>query len=186
MTPEVRVQRGNRLVAEEFFDPICQLYDQVFSRPPFHWTDDESRHHRELLISLKDDPTFGIVTAEASTQLVGFAYGYALGADTRFWQNFVEPLPEELTQEWPGRTFILIDLAVDAAWRGQGLGRELTQTLLTSRSEQRAVLSVQPAATDTHAFYMHLGWHKVGQKNMPPGVAVPLFDIYAIELGFQP
>ncbi len=186
MAPEVRVQLGNRLLAEEFFDPICQLYDQVFSRPPFHWTDDESQHHRELLASLKDDPSFGIVTAEAAVQLIGFAYGYALAADTRFWQNFIEPLPEVLTREWPGRTFILIDLAVDEAWRGRGLGRELTQTLLASRSERRAVLSVQPAATDTHAFYVHLGWHKVGQKKMPPGVVVPLFDIYAIELGPQP
>jgi GNAT superfamily N-acetyltransferase len=87
---------------------------------------------------------------------------WPLGPDTRFWQNFIEPVPEELSREWPGRTFILVDLAFDEAWRGQGLGRELTQKLLASRREQRAVLSVQPTATDTQAFYVHLGWRKVG------------------------
>lgn len=186
MTAEVQVRLGGRSMAEMLFDPICRLYDLVFSRPPFVWTDEESQHHRDLLARLMDEPSFGIVTAEAAGRLVGFAYGYALAPDTRFWQNFIEPVPEELTREWPGRTFILIDLAVDEAWRGRGLGRKLTEGLLASRSEQRAVLSVQPTATDTQAFYVHLGWQKVGRQTMPPGVVSPLFDIYVTELMSQP
>jgi len=186
MTADVSVQLDGRALAEELFEPTCELYDQAFSRPPFLWTDEESQHHRELLTSLKEEPSFGIVTAEASGQLVGFAYGYQLRPDTRWWQSFLESLPAELTDEWPGRTFALIDLAVDESWRGKGLGRELTETLLASRSEQRATLSVQPTATDTQDFYVHLGWRKVGRKQMPPGVVSPQFDIYMVELAPQP
>jgi ribosomal protein S18 acetylase RimI-like enzyme len=182
----IRIQTGGRADAERLYEPICALYDQVFSQPPFRWTDDESQHHRELLSSLMTEPTFGIATAESGGHLAGFAYGYQLRPDTRWWQNFLEPVPDELAQEWPGRTFALIDLAVDQAHRGQGLGRELTEMLLESRAEQRATLSVQPTATGTQAFYVHLGWRKAGRKKMPPHVVSPFFDVYVVELPPQP
>jgi ribosomal protein S18 acetylase RimI-like enzyme len=178
----IQVQVGSRADAARLFEPICKLYDLVFSQPPFRWTDEESQHHREFLSSLMENPTFGIATAEADQQLVGFAYGYQLPPDTRWWQNFLEPVPGDVAREWPGRTFALIDLAVDHAWRGHGLGRKLTGMLLASRDEQRATLSVQPTATDTQAFYVHLGWRGVGRKKMPPGVVSPFFDIYVVDL----
>lgn len=186
MTFPVSIKIGGRADAERLFEPICILYDQVFSQPPFRWTDEESQHHRELFASLMNEPTFGIATAEASQQLVGFAYGYQLRPDTRWWQNFLEAVPDDIAREWPGRTFALIDLAVDETWRGQGLGRKLTDALLTGRTEQRATLSVQPTATDTQAFYVHLGWRKVGRKEMPPGIVSPFFDIYVAEIEPQP
>ena len=186
MPPPIRVHLGTPATAEQLFEPICTLYDQVFSQPPFRWTDEESQHHRDLLTGLMKEPTFGIVIVEAGDQLVGFEYGYQLRPDTQWWQNFLEPVPDDVTRESPGRTFALIDLAVDERWRGQGLGRKLTETLLASRIEQRATLSVQPTATDTQAFYVHLGWHKVGRKQMPPGVVSPFFDVYVVELRPQP
>lgn len=186
MTITARVHLGTLATAERLFEPICTLYDQVFSQPPFRWTDEESQHHRELLSSLMKEPSFGIATAEAGEQLIGFAYGYRLRPGTQWWQDFLERVPDDTAREWPGRTFALIDLAVDGAWRGQGLGRILTETLLRSRSEQRATLSVQPTATDTQAFYLHLGWRKVGRKQMPPGIVSPFFDVYVVELRPQP
>jgi ribosomal protein S18 acetylase RimI-like enzyme len=129
-------------------------------------------------------PTFGIATATG--HLIGFAYGYQLPPDTKWWQNLSEPIPDALAQEWPGRTFALIDLAVDQAWRGQGLGRNLTEKLLEGRGEQRATLSVQPTATETQAFYVHLGWRLIGRKQMPPAVVSPFFDVYVVDLRAQP
>jgi ribosomal protein S18 acetylase RimI-like enzyme len=186
MSVGVSVQLGTSATAEKLFDSICTLYDQVFSQPPFHWTDEESQHHRDLLASLMKEPSFGIATAETGDQLVGFAYGYTLRPDTQWWQNYLEPVPDEVAHEWPGRTFALIDLAVDERWRGHGLGRKLTEVLLASRTEQRATLSVQPTATGTQAFYVHLGWHRVGRKRMPPGIVSPFFDVYVVELRPQP
>jgi ribosomal protein S18 acetylase RimI-like enzyme len=186
MSAHLSVHLGTAATAEVLFEPICALYNQVFSQPPFRWTDEESQHHRQLLTTLRQEPTFGIATAEAAGQLIGFGYGYTLRPDTRWWANFTEPLPEELTRERPHRTFALIDLAVHQAWRSKGIGRQLTEILIASRTEQRATLSVQPTATDTQAFYVHLGWRKAGQKRMPPGVVSPLFDIYTLELRPQP
>src|SRR6266700_4816235 len=87
MSADLSVQLGTATTAEILFEPICTLYDQAFSQPPFRWTDEESQHHRELLASLMNEPTFGIVTAETSQHLVGFAYGYQLRPDTQWWQN---------------------------------------------------------------------------------------------------
>ena len=182
MGDHVTVQLGKPATADTLFESICALYDDVFSQPPFRWTDDESSHHRDLLRHLRSEPSFGIATAERGGQLVGFAYGYTLPSNTKWWTEFTHPIPSGLGDEQEGRTFALIDLAVRSSSRRQGLGRRLVDTLLASRREERATLSVQPAATETHSFYRNLGWTKVGTKNMPEGVVSPFSDIYVTPL----
>jgi|SRR5882757_2497633 len=186
MPESVSVNLRSAAEAERLIDPICNLYDETFSASPFVWTDDESSHHREMLRSLLTEPSFGIATAEVQSTLVGFAYGYTLSPNTRWWQGFQETLPAELTEERPGRTFALIDLAVQARWRTRGVGRQLVDTLLDSRNEERATLCVQPTAAAAQAFYDRLGWQKVGQKDMPSGAVSPSFDVYVVELGDRP
>jgi hypothetical protein len=44
-------------------DRICDLYDEVFSQPPFFWRADESQLHRGRLLRLLDDPSFGVTLA---------------------------------------------------------------------------------------------------------------------------
>ncbi|WP_353963920.1 GNAT family N-acetyltransferase [Nocardia implantans] len=87
-----------------------------------------------------------------------------------------------MTQEWPGRTFAVIELAVRESARRHGLGRRLLDILLDSRPEQRATLAVQSQAADAHAFYRAIGsWHLVGRQDTPTFVS-PEFDIYVREL----
>lgn len=186
MSRPVNIDLCSASEAERLIDPICDLYDETFSAAPFVWTDDESDHHRKMLRSLLTEPSFGIVTAKENGKLVGFAYGYTLPVTTRWWIGFHETLPPELTKERDGRTFALIDLAVQERWRTQGVGRQLIDTLLASRSEERATLSVQPTATGTQAFYNRLGWQKVGRTDAPPGAVSPAFDVYVIELCSRP
>ena len=182
MASDVTTQLGDGALGDGLFEPICTLYDQVFSQSPFLWSNEESGRHRALLGRLKNESSFGIATVQIAEQLVGFAYGYQLHPNTAWWQNYLEPLPDELTHEWPGRTFALTNLAVETTWRGQGLGRKLIERLLASRTQQRATLLVQPAATDTQAFYQHLGWRKVGRRQMPLGAVSPQYDVYVLEL----
>jgi len=178
---------GDGQRAAELLDPICALYDAVFSRPPFHWTAQHSEQHRERLEQLVSNPTFGLATAQADDgRLVGFAYGVALKPDTRWWHGFTEPLPAEVTEEWSGRTFALIDLAVAVERRRQGIGRGLLELLLGSRREQRATLSVQPVAADTQAFYERLGWRLVGRVAGAPGESSPWYDVYVLPLQLKP
>jgi ribosomal protein S18 acetylase RimI-like enzyme len=168
------------------FDPICELYDMVFSQPPFSWTSERSAAHRKDLERLLARPLFGAATAHVDTELVGFGYGAPLQPDTHWWQGAVAPLPRELTAEWPGRTFAVIDFGVRPGYRRQGIGRALLDVLLAGREEERATLAVRPTATDAQAFYQHTGWRKVGRVAGAPGQPAPFFDLYVIRLGTKP
>lgn len=171
-------QVGGAAVATDHMDAICALYDDVFSRPPFHWRDDESLMHRDRLAHLLTDSSFGIVVALAQETLIGFAYGFTLSADTQRWKHVTKPLPTETAREWPGRTFMLFDFAVLTHARGKGVGRTLHDRLLGSRPEQRATLTVQPTAADTKSIYEHWGWYEVGQMEGGETAAAPIFDVY--------
>jgi ribosomal protein S18 acetylase RimI-like enzyme len=172
------VHAGGPNLAAAHLDTICNVYDDVFSRPPFFWRDDESVLHRQRLDQLLTDATFGITVALAHEDLVGFAYGFMLPATTRRWSSLTSTLPDATTREWPGRTFMLFDFAVLTAARGRGVGKTLHDELLASRAEQRATLTVQPTATDTKAIYQHWGWRQVGQMEGGPTAAAPMFDVY--------
>jgi len=183
---DVTLALGDGRRAVELLEAICALYDAVFSQPPFRWTDEESAHHRQSLVGLARNPTFSLVTAQTGEVLVGFAYGICLPPTTGWWQGFQEPLPPELTSEYDSRTFALIDLAVDEIHRGQGLGRQLLDLLLGSRSEERATLCVQPTATETQAIYEHLGWQRVGRKDAGSNAVSPFWDVFVLPLQTKP
>jgi GNAT superfamily N-acetyltransferase len=175
---KLRIELGGAPLGLSLLNPICDLYDEVFSVTPFFWREDESRLHRERLDSLLTDPTYGIAVALDGADLVGFAYGFTLPADTKRWSRLTEPLSPEVTAEWPGRTFLLFDFAVRRAYRGRGIGRAPHDTLLGSRTEERATLSVQPTAVDTKTIYERWGWRNVGQSEGGPTAAAPVFDNY--------
>lgn len=178
---ETEFYTGSQELALGHFTEICVLYDDVFSRPPFHWREDESALHAERLTRIATDPTFGIVLARVAESIVGFAYGYTVDTNTRRWQSMTVPLSDDAAMEWSGRTFLLFDFAVAAAHRGRGIGKQLHDRLLSSRLEQRATLTVQPTAVETKKIYEHWGWRLVGQMEGGPTAAAPIFDAYVIE-----
>jgi GNAT superfamily N-acetyltransferase len=180
--PNVQVQLDTPETAHKYEEPIFQLYHDTFSKPPYQWPDNEEAAFRQRLTRLARDATFGIATARTDEELVGFAYGYTLRPDTSWWQGFITPVPEELTTEWEGRTFALVDFAVAAAWRGQGIGRRLHDTLLSSRHESRATLAMEPAAHEARAVYECWGWRVVGRLWGPATDFAPEFDIMVRDL----
>lgn len=182
----VTLKPANASQAHALFEPICELYDMIFSQPPFDWTDERAVAHRHNLERLLANPSFGAATAHVDTELVGFGYGVPLKPNTQWWHGAVEPLPADLTAEWPGRTFAIIDLGVRQAYRRQGIGRALLEMLLTSREEERATLAVRPTATGAQAFYQHSGWRKVGRVAGAPGEPAPFFDLYVVPLKAKP
>ena len=178
MTADVRIEIGGAALARPLLDPICELYDEVFSVPPFFWRADESALHRERLLGLLDDPGFDVAVARAGDELVGFAYGFTVPPDTKRWSGLLVPVSTEVASEWPGRTFLLFDYGVRLTYRGQGIGRRLHDALLGSRPEERATLTVQPTAIDTKRIYEHWGWYQVGQVEGGATAAAPRFDVY--------
>ena len=186
MSSQVVIERGDAATARRLFEEICQLYAQVFSKPPFAWDEEEPQRHRSSLQRLiEEEPSFGITIAMVGDELVGFAYGYTVPPGTRRWQRFATPVPVDLATEWEGRTFALIDFAVRREWRRHGIGRKLLDALLDSRNEERATLTVEPEATETQAFYLHLGWQHVGRKRTASENIMPFFDVYVLPLSHQ-
>lgn len=178
--PDVRLTTGDGETVREHFKPLSDLYVETFSQPPFLWPADGAHQHEKALTALIQDPTFQGVLAHNGEELVGFAYGHRLPADHGWWTGIDPPLPHEITAEQEGRTFALIDLAVSTSWRRRGIGRALISTLLRSRTEERTILTVQPSAVETQAFYLHLGWQHLGRKS-PVADTQPLFwDLYLL------
>lgn len=182
LSPNILVRLGTSATAEACIEPIFQLYYQTFSKPPYQWSENEETAFRERLSRLATDASFGIATARDRDELVGFAYGYTLRPDTTWWQGFVTPVAEELTMEWEGRTFALIDFAVAEGWQGQGIGRRLHATLLGSRREARATLAMEPAAQQARIAYERWGWRVVGRLRGPATDFAPEFDILVRDL----
>jgi ribosomal protein S18 acetylase RimI-like enzyme len=182
VTHGVQLALGNANTARALHDPICALYDEVFSAPPFHPKPDASQQHRRRLEDLLAGPWFGVTTATVNDELIGFAYGNRLAPTTKWWQGFLAPVPDELTAEREGRTFAVIELAVRADWRRHGVGRQLREVLLSSRGEERATLSVQPLAEESQTFYRRLGWQCVGRVVGVAGETAPFYDIYVLPL----
>ena len=95
---------------------------------------------------------------------------------TAWWRHLTTPLPQEVTAEHPGRTFALAGLLVRASWRRQGIGRTLHDLILDGRLEERATLTVLPAATAAQHAFHDWGWRKVARtRDLRPGS--PVYDV---------
>lgn len=161
---------------------VCDLYEAVFSLPPFNGDEEEFAYIRRSYPKLAQRPGFWLTTARTAKELIGFGYGYPLQADTRWWHGLTEPVSDELARETGHRTFALIDYGVLPAWRGHGVGRMIHDELLGGSGAERATLSVQPKAEQTQAIYRRWGWRKVASIKMDPPVPAPVFDILLLDV----
>jgi GNAT superfamily N-acetyltransferase len=169
-------QAGKRL--EEY----RALYAEVYGEPPYEWGNEHAALFSERFLVQARQDGFALAEALDGSALAGFGFGVTLQPTTPWWQNLTTPLPAAVTAERPGRTFAVVELMVRARLRRQGIARQLHDLLLGGRQEQRATLTVLPAAGAAVAAYRTWGWHKVAEKRNPlPGS--PLFDVMVRQLG---
>jgi GNAT superfamily N-acetyltransferase len=121
-------------------------------------------------------PGFALAAAWHGGYLVGCAAGMPLRPSTSWWRELTAPLPAAVTAEHPGRTFALTELAVRAAWRRQGIGRDLHDLILDGRREERAAATVAPGATAAQRAFQAWGWRKVG-RTRGEGQETPVRDV---------
>jgi hypothetical protein len=75
----------------------------------------------------------------------------------------------------------MVELLVRAPWRRQHIAQAIHDLVLKNRREERAALTVLPAAAPAQAANRKWGWQKVGDKRNPlPGS--PLFDVLVKQL----
>jgi GNAT superfamily N-acetyltransferase len=127
-------------------------------------------------------PGFRVVAARWGGSPVGFAFGYLLPSDTRWWAGALSPLPAEFTAEDGKRTFVIIELAVRRPWRRQGVAAQMHAGLLDGLKAGRATLTMrpEPEAAPAQAAYAKWGYRTVGQ--LRPWDEAPVYDAMVVDL----
>jgi len=167
--------------AAQQVDELTALCREVYAEPPYEW----DTEYEELFIKgfawQRRTEGFGLVEARCGDKLIAFGFGVPLPPTTSWWQQLMTPVSDDITHEHVGRTFALIELLVHKLWRRKHIAETIHHRLMQNRHEERATLTVLPAATAAQAAYAKWGWHKVAQKRNPlPGS--PIFDILVKEL----
>jgi GNAT superfamily N-acetyltransferase len=177
---EMTFQLLDGMQAAEHTGELHEMHAEVYAGPPYLREDDAGQFERRLRVQRRQ-PGFVLAEARSGGYLVGYATGMPLRPSTSWWRELTTPLPEEVTAEHSGRTFALTDLLVRASWRRQGIGRVLHDLILRDRPEERATLTVLPAATPAQTAFQQWGWRKVARtRDENPGS--PVADVLLTEL----
>jgi GNAT superfamily N-acetyltransferase len=155
------------------------LHAEVYADPPYRRADDAEAYPGRFRVQWRQ-PGFVLAEARHGGYLVGYAAGMPLRPSTSWWRDLTTPLPAEVTEEHAGRTFALTDLLVRASWRRQGIGAGLHDLILDGRAEERATLTVLPAAAPAQNAFRKWGWRKVGRTRPDPGA--PVADVLVTAL----
>jgi ribosomal protein S18 acetylase RimI-like enzyme len=157
-------------------DELAALWAEVRADPPYRQAGDPgflARFDRQ-----RRQPGFVLAEARQGAYLVGYAAGMPLRLSTSWWRELTTPLPDEVTTERSGRTFALTDLMVRAAWRRQAIARTLHDLILDGRPEERATLTVLPAATAAQRAFASWGWTKIARTR----ASDPVSDVLVLKL----
>ncbi len=176
MTAEIEYRSHSGQQAAKLIPQLAPVFSEVYAEAPYHFGSDELALFGERFERQRLQDGFSLVTAHAGSELIGFVFGVPLLPTTTWWSRLLAPIPREVSEEWPGRTFAVIELVVRIPWRRRGVARRLHDMLLSGRREERASLTARPEAEAAQTAYANWGWRKVGQKTNPlPGD--PVYDI---------
>lgn len=156
------------------FAAARSIYSEAYAEAPYHEGPADFSDFAKSLSHRAKAPSFRVVVATVRGEAIGFALGHQLSPGTRWWDGALAPLPTDLTQEWPGRTFAVIELAVRAPWRRRGYAAQLHAHLTAGLEEERLTLLVRPDAEPAHRAYTSWGYHQVGQ--IQPFDGGPIYD----------
>jgi hypothetical protein len=168
--------------AARHMDELTAVYREVYAEPPYEWGTEHAELFGVQFAKQRQAPGFSLVEARCGGGLVAFGFGVTLAPTTPWWQQLMTPLSDDITREHIGRTFALVELLVRRPWRQKHIANTIHDRLMQDRHEERATLTVLPAAVAAQVAYAKWSWRKVAQKRNPlPGS--PAFDVLVKELG---
>ncbi|RSN46670.1 GNAT family N-acetyltransferase, partial [Actinomadura sp. WAC 06369] len=114
---ELRVDDGRRALA--MLDGLADLYERVYAEPPY---DSAPKFSRARFVERTRGQAaasgFTLVTALRDERLLGFAFGFSMAAGG-WWAAASLPSWDVVDAS----KFAVVELIVDRAERGRGLGR---------------------------------------------------------------
>jgi ribosomal protein S18 acetylase RimI-like enzyme len=155
-------------------DNIAPLYATAYGEAPYYESPDEVAEFCQGWPHRVDQPSFRLIVARLHGEPVGFSFGHQLVPTTRWWTGMIDEVDQDLIREYPGRTFAVIELAVEAALRRHGIARELHTYLLAGLVEERATLLVRPDAIAARSAYLSWLYRPIGRLQPFPGG--PIYD----------
>jgi GNAT superfamily N-acetyltransferase len=135
-------------------DEVLEVYAEAMAVTPT-----AARSRRPIVTAHLERRGLRTVAAvDDDDRLVGVAYGY-LGAPGEWWHDQVRAaLSDDDAARWLSGAFEVCELHVRPPMQGQGIGRQLLNTLLTGPPARTAVLTTPDKETRARRFYRAAGW----------------------------
>lgn len=181
--PEVTYERHNGPeAAATALDLFLQAYEEVYAEPPYNEGPSDVAQFIEHYVQHVRREGMRLIIARDGNEVVGFAYGSCLPADTGWWGNVDEDLSEDFVHETGTRTWVILELAVRKAWRRRGIAKALHDALLDGLPVQRVTLTVrpEPEAAPAQAAYAAWGYRTVGISH--PWEDAPFYRAMVLDL----
>ncbi|ADL47625.1 GCN5-related N-acetyltransferase [Micromonospora aurantiaca ATCC 27029] len=169
----MRIRRLKQDSFHEYRDELIEVYEEVYAEQlddPFF---SPERYWSRLRAYAARDG-FRAVVGEVDGTLIGYALGYRLPAETRWWQGLRSDVDVKALVETGTRTFALNEIMVRKRWRRRGIARQLHDSLIEEASEERATLLVLPDNVAAQAAYRSWGWQRIGE--LQPFDDAPVYD----------
>ncbi|MFI6045305.1 GNAT family N-acetyltransferase [Nocardia sp. NPDC051321] len=187
--PRYRFQRLDSAQARQARTTVEDVYrrsyiDAIASGDPFD-SPEQFMHRFDNYTSAARDTGFSMIIAWVNGEPAGQTWGWVLEPNAAWWRNF-QPDDATLnvgafTHEDGTRTFALSEIMVCSEQTGRGLARALHDRLLSSRTERRATLLVEPDNLRAYRAYENWGWVRVGVTK-PNWPNAPVLDVLLREL----
>jgi ribosomal protein S18 acetylase RimI-like enzyme len=155
-------------------DAVEGIYASAYAEPPYREGPEDVAEFCAGWPHRVAQPSFRLVVARLRGAPVGFTFGHQLTANTRWWNGLLDQVDEDVVTERPGRTFAVIELAVQNTFRRCGIGNELHAHLLAGLTEERATLLVRPDAIAARSAYLSWGYRPIGR--LQPFANGPTYD----------
>ncbi|MDM4783318.1 MULTISPECIES: GNAT family N-acetyltransferase [unclassified Micromonospora] len=175
----VRIRKLKQDSFHEYRDELIEVYEEVYAEQlndPFF----SSERYWSRLRAYAARDGFRAVAGEVDGTLIGYALGYTLPAETRWWQGLRSDVDAKALVETGTRTFALNEIMVRKRWRRRGIARQLHNSLIEEASEERATLLVLPDNVAAQAAYRSWGWQRLGE--LQPFDDAPVYDSMILDL----
>lgn len=150
------------------FEGAIRVYGDAFAEPPYS-DPDRGREVRQRLQNVhRSRPGFrGLIARTNDGRVAGMCYGYR-GEPGQWWHDTVRrELTSEQARQWLDDSYELVEIAVDPAFQGHGIGTALIDRLLTGRPEATCVLSTR-TDSEAHRLYRRLGFEVITEMRFAP------------------
>lgn len=157
---------------------------EAFAGPPYFRTAEGNAASFKRFDAQTRKAGFLLSAGHQADELLGVAYGYPLGSGTGWWNDVLEPVPDEMTAEDGRRSFAIFELAVRPECQRQGVGRAVHARLLRALRNDRVILNCRQDAEAAQGFYRSLGYRRA--TSVIPWEGAPIYDVMLLDLPAGP